>query len=234
MTGGTVEGLPDTSTRVVVELLADRLDLLDAVVEMRWRQWGHAPEPTDWNWWCDATIREAGRDALPLTWVASDAGGALGAVGLGLFDIEERHDRSPWLLGTIVRGDRRRSGLGRLLLCTVEEWAGGHGHDQVWAANEGPALGFYRRCGWVVHETVERGARPGPAPPARRSGGVTGRSRRARRGRRSARRSARAGPGRRAGRRSARSTPPPPRPSARPARAGWCRSRSGDGGRRTR
>jgi hypothetical protein len=44
-----------------------------------------------------------------MTWVASDQSGALGAVGLGLFDIEERRDRSPWLLGMIVRPDRRGS-----------------------------------------------------------------------------------------------------------------------------
>jgi hypothetical protein len=35
--------------------------------------------------------------------VASDQSGALGAVGLGQFDIEERRDRSPSLLGMIVR-----------------------------------------------------------------------------------------------------------------------------------
>jgi len=38
-----------------------------------------------------------------MTWVASDQSGALGAVGLGQFDIEERRDRSPSLLGMIVR-----------------------------------------------------------------------------------------------------------------------------------
>lgn len=146
--------------RSVVEFLADRPDLVEAVTDLRWREWGHELEPTDRNWWRDATIREAGRERLPLTWVASDTSGALGAVGLGQFDIEERHDRSPWLLGMIVRPDPRDGGLGRLLLDRVEEWAGGHGCDEIWAANEGPAVEFYRRCGWVVHELVDRGARP--------------------------------------------------------------------------
>jgi GNAT superfamily N-acetyltransferase len=88
---------------------------------------GHAPEPTDWTWWRAATIRESGRGELPITWVASDSSGALGAVGLGQFDIDERHDRSPWLLGMIVRPDRRGSGLGRLLLNSLESWASEHG-----------------------------------------------------------------------------------------------------------
>jgi GNAT superfamily N-acetyltransferase len=95
-----------------------------------------------------------------MTWVASDASGVLGAVGLGEFDIEERHDRSPWLLGMIVRADRRGSGLGRLLLSHLEQWANEQAYKEVWAANEGPAVDFYRRCGWVVHGIVQRGARP--------------------------------------------------------------------------
>jgi hypothetical protein len=68
---------------------------------------GRAAEPTDRAWWRAAAVREAGRDELPITWVASDTSGAAGAVGLGEFDIEERRDRSPWLLGMIVRPDRR-------------------------------------------------------------------------------------------------------------------------------
>jgi len=41
----------------------------------------------------------------------SDTSGALAAVGPGKRDIEERHDRSPWLLGMIVRPDNRSSGF---------------------------------------------------------------------------------------------------------------------------
>lgn len=150
-----------TPSRAVVELLADRSDLADVVADLRWREWGHEPEPTDRNWWRDATVREAGKDSLPVTWVACDATScAVGAVGLGQFDIEERHDRSPWLLGMIVRPDRRGAGLGRLLLSQVEEWASSHGYSEIWAANEGPAVEFYRSCGWVVQETVDRNARP--------------------------------------------------------------------------
>jgi GNAT superfamily N-acetyltransferase len=148
------------SGRPVVEFLADRPDLIEAVTDLRWREWGHEPEPTDLGWWRDATSREAGRETLPVTWVACDPSGALGAVGLGRFDIEERRDHAPWLLGMIVRADRRRGGLGRLLLSHLEEWARGHGFEQVWAANEGFAIDFYRRCGWGVHETVERDGRP--------------------------------------------------------------------------
>ena len=35
-----------------------------------------------------------------------------------------------------------------------------HGYEQLWAANDGPAVNFYRRCGWQVHELVERSPHP--------------------------------------------------------------------------
>jgi GNAT superfamily N-acetyltransferase len=148
-------GAMDTDP-TAVELLADRPDLIEAVTDLRWREWGHEPEPTDRDWWRAATIREAGRDTLPLTWVASDASGALGAVGLGEFDIEELHDRSPWVLGLIVRPDRRRGGMGRVLLSQLERWAGEKGYGEVWVATGDPAVDFYRRCGWTVREIVPR------------------------------------------------------------------------------
>jgi GNAT superfamily N-acetyltransferase len=140
-----------------VGLLADRPDLIEAVTDLRWREWGHEPEPTDRDWWRDATIREAGRDRVPLTWVAWDAGGVLGAVGLGEFDIEERRDRSPWLLGMIVRPDRRGTGVGRQLLSQLEQWARENGYEKAWVATGDPAVDFYRRCGWTVYETLQRG-----------------------------------------------------------------------------
>lgn len=142
---------------VTVQLLADNERLIAAIGEMRWREWGHAPEPEDLGWWVAGTAREAGRDDLPITWVALDGrGGALGAVGLGEFDLEERRDRSPWVWGMIVRPDRRGMGVGSLLMAQLEAWAGTHGYEQVWVATGGRAIDFYRKCGWELSETVER------------------------------------------------------------------------------
>ena len=50
-----------------MSLLADQLRLVEAVTDMRWREWGHAPEPEDPAWWLETTTREAGRDQLPVT-----------------------------------------------------------------------------------------------------------------------------------------------------------------------
>jgi GNAT superfamily N-acetyltransferase len=140
-----------------IRSLANHPDLVVTIGDLRWKEWGHPPEPTDRLWWIEVTRRESGAEGLPVTFVAVDAhGSGIGAVGLDEFDIDERRDRSPWLQGMIVRPDRRGEGVGRGLLEHLEVWASKHGFTQLWAANEGPAVDFYRRCGWVVVEIVPR------------------------------------------------------------------------------
>ena len=129
-------------------LLADRPDLVEPVGRLRWREWGHAPEPEDPAFWVKATRREAGRDALPFTMVAVDAAGAvIGAIGLGEYDRAEPRDRGPWVLGMVVDPARRGRGLGRALLRALQERAAEVGHHELWVAT-GNAAGFYERCGW--------------------------------------------------------------------------------------
>jgi GNAT superfamily N-acetyltransferase len=141
---------------VTIALLADHERLIPVIGTLRWREWGHPPEPVDLAWWVDVTAREAGRHDLPVTWVAFDGqGNGLGAVGLGEFDPEERRDRSPWVLGMIVQPDCRGRGIGRQLLSHLEAWAAKRGYTQVWVATGGPAVGFYQACGWEVSEAVE-------------------------------------------------------------------------------
>jgi GNAT superfamily N-acetyltransferase len=115
---------------------------------------GHPPEPVDSAWWLETTASEAGRTSLPVTFVAHDDDVALGAVGLGQFDLEERRDRSPWVLGMIVRAEHRGGGVGRALLDHLAEWATGSGFSEVWVATGPPAEGFYRRCGWTPAESL--------------------------------------------------------------------------------
>jgi len=147
-----------TSTPIIlIELLADNLHLVPAVGEIRWKEWGHPPEPERLEWWVDVTGREAGRNELPVTWVAiDDLGQAVGAVGIGEFDIEERRDRSPWVLGMIVMRERRGTGIGSQLMQSLEAWAHHHGYQQVWVATGGRAIDFYRKCGLEVVEVVNR------------------------------------------------------------------------------
>ena len=143
-----------TSRPFTLSLLADQPRLVEEVADMRWREWGHAPEPEDPAWWLETTTREAGRDQLPATFVAVDrAGAAIGAVGLAEYDLAERRDRSPWVIGMIVRTDHRGAGIGRALLNRLEAWAAQRGTGGLWVAT-GEAAGFYRRCGWLPAETL--------------------------------------------------------------------------------
>jgi GNAT superfamily N-acetyltransferase len=141
-----------------IDLLADRPHLIDEVGTMRWKEWGQPPEPTDPQWWIDATRSEAGRDGLPVTYVALNSDGELlGAIGLGAHDIAERQDRSPWILGLVVRTDRRGDGIGRRLLQQTEQHAAALGYPTIWVANEGQAAGFYSACGYSFIEVVRPG-----------------------------------------------------------------------------
>jgi GNAT superfamily N-acetyltransferase len=145
------------SASVLIELLADHPHLIPAVGEIRWREWGHPPEPERLDWWVDVTGREAGREELPVTWVAIDSRGqAVGAVGLGRFDIEERRDRSPWVLGMIVEAGYRNMGIGGELMRALESWAARHGYARAWVATGGRAVSFYQKCGWELAEVIER------------------------------------------------------------------------------
>lgn len=137
---------------VTVSLLVASPDSIEAVAEMRWREWGHPPEPEDPAWWLETTIREAGTDQLPVTFVAHDAAHeVLGAVGLDHYDVEERRDTSPWVTGMIVRTDRRGKGVGRALMQHLEQWAADHRIAEAWVATD-LAAGFYECCGWTPLE----------------------------------------------------------------------------------
>jgi GNAT superfamily N-acetyltransferase len=140
-----------------IALLADHPDLVARVGELRWREWGHGQ--TSREEWVEITARESGRDELPVTLVALDVtGSALGAVGLGLTDNaltdEERRLRQPWLLGLIVRSDRRSEGVGGRLVAALESLTRDFGFADIWVATGNDAVGFYQRCGWTVKEQL--------------------------------------------------------------------------------
>jgi GNAT superfamily N-acetyltransferase len=137
-------------------LLADHLELVAEVGVLRWREWGDAPTP---GAWIEVTAREAGSEHLPITLVAMGLDGhALGAVALGdrddALDESETRDRSPWLLGMVVRAPERLCGVGRLMVSAVEDLARSRGHDRVWVATGDRAVEFYRRCGWCAQEQL--------------------------------------------------------------------------------
>jgi GNAT superfamily N-acetyltransferase len=132
-----------------IAVLADHPELIGPVAELRWSEWGKSPEPVDFDFWLDTTTAEAGRDAIPMTWVAIDDGRAVGAAGILEFDPDDFRDRSPWLVGMIVAPDRRGEGIGAELVRAFERWTADAGFDRAWVAT-GPAEAFYQKCGWTT------------------------------------------------------------------------------------
>jgi GNAT superfamily N-acetyltransferase len=110
-----------------VELLADHPELIPAVGEVRWREWGHW-EGQDLAWFVDITRRESGRTELPVTFVGLNAD-------------------APEL---------RRQGAGRAILGHALRWAADQGYDPVWVATGPDAAGFYQSCGWELTKTYRR------------------------------------------------------------------------------
>lgn len=74
-------------------------------------------------------------------------GEVVGGVCMAATDPEGMPEHSPWVVGTVVRGALRSSGIGQALMGAVEAWAAGHGVSEAWVST-GRAARFYRRCGW--------------------------------------------------------------------------------------
>ena len=91
-----------------------------------------------------------------MTFVARDeAGAVLGAVGLDTYDLDERHDTTPWVTGMIVRHELRGQGIGRNLMRRLEQWAAEHHIAEAWVGTD-LAGGFYEKCGWIPQESFVR------------------------------------------------------------------------------
>ena len=148
-------------SHVSVAVVADRPALIREAGVLRWLEWGHGdPSP---DAWVAVTAREAGRDVLPVTLVAVDAGGsAVGVVGLDVEDdaltYQERGGRTPWLVGMVVRQDSRHCGIGRLLMDALADVARARGHGRMWVVTGGEAVAYYRACGWSEVEQLPAAA----------------------------------------------------------------------------
>jgi predicted N-acetyltransferase YhbS len=151
--------LPERQTdwmTVMVQLLADVPHLIEPIGRLRFVEWGSDNNVEEW---ISITRREAGRDDLPVTWVAvGETGAAVGAVALGPSDVPTRPELMPCVWGMVVRSDLRGRGIGRLLLQRLEGFAVGRGYPAVWVLTGSPAVGYYERCGWQRAEELPEGS----------------------------------------------------------------------------
>lgn len=140
-----------TSSISAITLLADRPDLAAKWAELHWREWGNEAGREELSWWVDDASQAVRRTNVPVALIAlGHDDEVLGGVGLHQFDLEERRDRSPWVVGMIVRADRRGEGIGQALMAHLEAWAVNAAIEQVWVCTEtdGGAVPFYLQCGY--------------------------------------------------------------------------------------
>jgi GNAT superfamily N-acetyltransferase len=138
-------------------LLADRPDLAPHWAALHWREWGKEAGREELSWWVEDASKATQRTHPPVALIAlGHHDEVLGGVGVHPFDLDERRDRSPWVVGMIVRADRRGEGIGQALLAQLEAWAGQVGIEQLWVCTEteGRTVSFYLRCGYERVEDV--------------------------------------------------------------------------------
>jgi GNAT superfamily N-acetyltransferase len=144
-----------TTSSFTTILLADRPDLATKWAELHWREWGDEPGREQLSWWVTEAAKAVQRTCVPAAFIALGAGDdVLGGVGLAQFDLDERHDRSPWVVGAIVHSDHRGQGVGHALMARLEAWAADIGIDHMWVATGGRAIRFYQQCGWEHAEDL--------------------------------------------------------------------------------
>ncbi len=113
-------------------------------------------------WWVADARRALNRERVPVAFLAlGEDDTALGGVGLHPFDLEERRDRSPWIVGMIVRADLRGHGAGHALITALETWSDEAAIPRLWVCTESAsrAVAFYQCCGYdpVEELAAQRG-----------------------------------------------------------------------------
>lgn len=139
-----------------IDDVADHLDLVVLIAQWHWDAWGHADPGGSLASWTAGLRERTNRDRIPTTYVALDGEELLGSVTLVEYDMDSRHDLSPWLAGLYVAPAHRGQGVGRALVRHAVCGAAAMGTRHLYL-HTGPARGFYERLGWrsIAYEFYE-------------------------------------------------------------------------------
>lgn len=122
-----------------IESIAERLDLLDALVEMHRNQWG--PE------WAEQVRHSTRSDAIPTVYVATEGNELIGSAMLVNEDMTTRKDLFPWLGGVYVKPAFRGRGIGTALTRYAMEQAARMNIPLLWLYTPA-SRDMYERLGW--------------------------------------------------------------------------------------
>ncbi len=93
-------------------------------------------------------------DALQTGFKAMSGDQPVGMVLVAHREIDQMHDRTPWLAGFVVDPAHRRCGIGRALVRHVETHVAGQGLDAVWLYTY-QAEAYYLGLGWTVEDRFD-------------------------------------------------------------------------------
>jgi GNAT superfamily N-acetyltransferase len=137
-----------SSSGFSIEYLENRRDVVPAVADWVWQEWGFSSPDR-----CAADLNDSRRGAIPSRFVAVRGNMPLGVVNLIACNLEPRCHLTPWLAGLFVHPRERLSGVGSALTRFCEREAAKQGFAQLYLYTE-RAEGFYRRLGWITIETM--------------------------------------------------------------------------------
>jgi GNAT superfamily N-acetyltransferase len=134
---------------VQIENVADHLHLIDIIALWHFREWGHVDPTGSVQSWADGLRQETNRGRVPTTFVALEGDELLGSVTLTDHDMTSHLDLTPWLAGLYVKPEKRRLGVGTVLVRHAVQAAAEMGIHRLYLYTES-ARDLYQRLGWQV------------------------------------------------------------------------------------
>lgn len=96
-------------------------------------------------------------ESIPCTMIALDGDTLLGSVTLKVNDFSDHPELSPWIAGVFVLPEHRGNGYGKGLVLHAEKTAAEKFDVKTTYLYTGSASELYKKIGYEVFETVDRG-----------------------------------------------------------------------------
>lgn len=124
--------------------LSDVPQFADQITDWQWRAFGDASSRALFASVVNSSL--TGAD-FPVTFVAVEAGRAIGTVGFWRCDLISRQDLYPWLAALYVEESARGKGVSESLQQHVIAYAQARGYTRLWLWSM--FGGYYERSGWL-------------------------------------------------------------------------------------
>lgn len=118
-----------------------------------WNEWGYKDPYGKLETWIQRIASSLDHDDLPRWYVATEAGKAIGSVGLVPHDMSDRPDqlqRTPWVSGVFVSEPYRNRGVASAMMRYIAECT----PDETLYLHTDRAEALYMSLGWMVVERV--------------------------------------------------------------------------------